>query len=315
MHGRRFRFVQITSASHPSLSTKKIALIESGNIFAQPPTDGGYSNRVVALSPSSVSLLSQLGAWKHIEDSRKREFRRMHVWDAESTGEISFNSDKPIATIVENQRVQESIVKLLYNREKVEAVDLNGPRKQVELVSEQSISCDLLIGADGPNSKVRESAGIKAFGWAYDQSGVVATLDIKSDSNGTAWQRFLPTGPIALLPLSETKSSLVWSVPRQVAAKLTNLAQSDFIHLVNAAFNNNVQDVTYLLSQIQPDGSHAIDFADEFEWGSSRSSAKLVPVPLIVECGPRASFPLRLQHTETYTAPGVALIGYSRLNK
>uniref|UniRef100_A0A8C7VF03 Coenzyme Q6 monooxygenase n=1 Tax=Oncorhynchus mykiss TaxID=8022 RepID=A0A8C7VF03_ONCMY len=86
------------------------------------------------------------------------------------------------------------------------------PWVQVTLANGQTFQTKLLIGADGPNLMVRQEAGIPTVKWNYDQSAVVAPTE-----NNVAWQRFLPTGPIAMLPLSDTESSLVWSTSHRLA--------------------------------------------------------------------------------------------------
>ncbi|KAH6569069.1 hypothetical protein BASA62_005107 [Batrachochytrium salamandrivorans] len=190
--------------------------------------------------------------------------------------------------------------------------------QRVVLGSGDRFSCQLLIGADGGNSKVREFAGIQSIGWDYDGHGLVATLEIQNDSNcnDTAWQRFLPTGPIAILPLSSTKSSMVWSTTPAIAAKLLKLSDEDFVELVNAALHNPALDVEFALNQILPDGSVSseVDLKSEIEWGRLRGAAvgsgQGSPHRVVrVQPKSRAAFPLRLRNSTAYTGRRVALIG------
>lgn len=309
----------VSLASHPQLKHLKTALIEPQNMFTPHSTIKKHSNRVVALSPSSVALLADLGAWGLIDNTKFQSFDRMYVWDSESSNEIIFNSDKTIATIVENARVQESLVKVLQrfpnvtilNREHVEDVVFSSNQQTLKLSSGKTINSELIIGADGPNSIIRTKANINAFGWMYNQVGVVATLNITQCINHTAWQRFLPSGTIAMLPVSNTQSSLVWSINRELSEKIVNLPQDDFVHLVNAAFNNPVQDLEFFLSNIANDGTHKINFKEEVLWGKYRDNQNtlVLDIPTILESGNRSAFPLRLQHTDSYSAPGAVLIG------
>lgn len=84
---------------------------------------------------------------------------------------------------------------------------------------------------------MRQAAGIRNVSWNYDQSAVVATLHLsEATENNVAWQRFLPSGPIALLPLSDTLSSLVWSTSHEHAAELVSMEEEEFVDAINSAF-------------------------------------------------------------------------------
>ena len=187
----------------------------------------------------------------------------------------------------------------------------------VTLSSNHTIAARLLVGADGLNSAVRTFAGIQTRGWDYDRHGVVATLKLSSDAahdpknplGVTAYQRFLPTGPIALLALPGPYASLVWTTTPMQAARLKALSTEDFTAMVNAAFRLSVVDLDYMstLSSGQ---------VDELQWRESVSSSASVeargaiPAPIVsVQEGSIASFPLRLRHASSYTTHRTALIG------
>lgn len=97
--------------------------------------------------------MQELGTWGRIDPSRKCKFNRMHVWDTDSPGEIKFNSRTEIATIVENRLLQECLVQTMqqyptitvYNRDKVESIDLKHKIKGISLTSGQSLSSDLIV--------------------------------------------------------------------------------------------------------------------------------------------------------------------------
>merc|ERR1719369_590458 len=219
-----------------------------------------YSNRVSALAPSSVELLTKLGAWDSIEDERMGRVVMMKVWDSCSTAAIQFG-DKELNIkqnllnyIVENDLTVKALTEVLNVCDNVE-VKYNAkvkhyhlpskdekesrPKEEVliELEGGEMISTQLLVGADGFRSLVRSSIGCDYVGWEYDQMGVVATLDLEVPGgvNRTAWQRFLPTGPVALLPLSENKSSLVWTVSRDMAKDMVNMDEEKFVLNLNKA--------------------------------------------------------------------------------
>lgn len=186
------------------------------------------------------------------------------------------------------------------------------------------IAARLLVGADGPNSLVRKFADISSNGWDYERHGVVAT--VRLDHSGvsslpshqlneqemaralpiTAYQRFLPTGPIALLPLPDNHASLVWSTTPENAAHLKSLtADTDISAMINAGFRLSPVDLKYM---------HSIpsDQVSELSWRTQHSpiDSSLVPPQVVsVQARSLASFPLRMRHAETYTGERVALVG------
>lgn len=187
----------------------------------------------------------------------------------------------------------------------------------VTLSSNHTIAARLLVGADGVNSPVRTFAGIHTRGWDYGRHGVVATLKLppgtghshENPREVTAYQRFLPSGPIAFLALPGDYATLVWTTTPSQAMRLKELSNEDFVAMVNAAFRLEVVDLEYMFT---------LDCGqvDEFEWRESvlsRNKAALdraTPQRVAsVQEGSIASFPLRLRHASTYTTNRVALIG------
>lgn len=322
----------------------RLALIESQDLgraktWHLPPDQ--YSNRASSLTPTSVSYLSQIGAWSHIDASRVQTYSHMRVWDCLSpNGRITFDSsssDSAIAYMTENLNLTRALVNRLdelppislFDKISVEDIDLGPPPTanastlnlssypHVTLSSKHTIAARLLVGADGINSPVRTFAGIQTRGWDYDRHGLVATLkfdlgtghDRGQPRDMTAYQRFLPTGPIALLALPDDFVTLVWTTTPSQAAHLKSLSNSDFIAMVNAAFRLEVVDLDYMFSQSSGQ-------ADEFQWRDSvkPSTAEMESgaVPRLVDSvqeGSIASFPLRLRQSKTYTTHRTALIG------
>lgn len=93
------------------------------------------------------------------------------------------------------------------------------------------------VGADGANSLVRKQMNVNYFALNYNQMGLIATVELgECEDNFVAWQRFLPNGVIALLPLSDKLSSIVWSTDIKHFKQLMQLNETDFIDAVNNAF-------------------------------------------------------------------------------
>lgn len=227
------------------------------------------------------------------------------------------------------------------------------------LSNDQAISARLLVGADGPSSMVKQYAGsVENVGWEYNQRAVVATLKLESETpregtaqatpaqpsavdsassssasssstspaalplrTHTAYQRFLPWGPIAFLPCHAGYASLVWSTTPAHAALLTASSTSpeDFVSMVNSAFRRPGQEFGVQQPESKLPGPLGVVADVLFPRGSptaaSSSSGQSAPesdaLPPLVSSvvGPRLSFPLRFLHSSSYVTPRVALVG------
>jgi 2-octaprenyl-3-methyl-6-methoxy-1,4-benzoquinol hydroxylase/2-octaprenylphenol hydroxylase len=145
----------------------------------------------------------------------------------------------------------------------------------VNLESGTSLSCTVLVGADGANSGIRKLLGIRQDHWEYGQRGLVSVVQTATPNNGVAWQRFLEGGPVAFLPLADGTSSIVWSLPEAEAVRMLDLDESSFL----AELDNAVA-------------------GGENHWPDR-----------LVACGPRAAFPLTMRLSERYTGNRAVLIG------
>jgi ubiquinone biosynthesis monooxygenase Coq6 len=195
------------------------------------------------------------------------------------------------------------------------------------------------VGADGINSPVRAYSKIDSYGWDYDTRAIVATLlhpPRTFPSNTTAYQRFLPTGPIAFLPLSPTASSLVWSTSPALAAVLTKADPAILAGMINAAFRLPEPSVRFLHGRLLEHPSltpedlraeiafreqaHAI--APHSAYASATVNPEhatvgipphgadaLPPLVASIQPGTIASFPLRFRHAEEYIGTRTVLIG------
>lgn len=240
---------------------------------------------------------------------------------------VSPNNANTIAYMTENNNLTQALLSRLaeedmsglqtFSPARVEDIQLGSDGESgdysswpvIRLSTGQTITSRLLVGADGPNSIVRTFAGINSKGWDYERHGVVATLRLSNESGHqvqpTAYQRFLPTGPCALLPMPNGFASLVWSTTPERAALLKSLAAEDFLAMVNAAFRLSSVDIDYMhtLSAGQ---------AAELDWRTRHTPVEsgLVPQPVAsVQPGSIASFPLRMRHADAYTGERIALAG------
>eukprot|EP00741_Cyanophora_paradoxa_P014270 tig00020780_g13762.t1 len=192
--------------------------------------------RVCAVTPTSERLLAELGAWDAIKAMRVAPYRHMQVWD--EFGCVRYSTDdvgEPhLGHIIENNvisqaldaRMEEVAGIQVIRSSQVAKLTLaeNGLRVTAELDNGDHISSRLVIGADGRQSKVRTAAGLDSWQWKYGQKAVICTVNCVEPTS-TAWQCFLPSGPLALLPMPEKYCNIVWSLPSEHADRV--LALSD----------------------------------------------------------------------------------------
>lgn len=142
------------------------------------------------------------------------------------------------------------------------------------------------------------------FSLSYQQMGVVATLELNADEaagNTVAWQRFLPSGPVALLPLTDTLSSLVWSTSVEHAKELLRMEPEAFVSALNEAYFK-----TYKSNAIVDNVMKAVDSVLSF---GKNKIQQFPPTVTKVQEGSRAAFPLGFGHASSYVCGGAALIG------
>lgn len=328
----------------PSTSHLKCALVEAGSLdsaraFADDPP-ANFTNRVISLTPQSIEFMqTRSGNWEFIDADRVKFYDNMIAYDGQDAdARIEFDASSVsdsgiIAAMCEIANIQSSLLLKLQalteelpqedaphviDNARVASIevpdghDLDWP--VVTLDNGESFRTRLLIGADGQNSPVRRFAGIESRGWAYNRFGVVGTLKLQmEDYRAIAWQRFLSTGPLAILPLPDDNATFVWSSTPELAEVLLKTDDAIFPHLITAGMVLEETDLKYIYGLLRENPADPL-VVEEIKWRMSRFSAEEleekypVPVALVLEKS-RARFPLKMLHADTYTAPRVALVG------
>ncbi|WP_058558248.1 UbiH/UbiF/VisC/COQ6 family ubiquinone biosynthesis hydroxylase [Thiohalocapsa sp. ML1] len=244
---------------------------------------GEVDLRVSALSRASQRVLERLGAWPRMAELGVSVYREMHVWDAVGGASIHFDSaelgEPNLGHIVENRITRLALWELLEAADdvtllcpaSVDVLSIAEAGARIILADGTELDARLVVGADGRDSLVRTVLGIGTGGWGYDQRAIVCNVEPAHWHRETAWQRFLPTGPLAFLPLADGRCSIVWSADEARAEALLALDDAAFIGELEQAFEQ-----------------------------------RLGP---ILSIGPRAAFPLRLQYAKSYVRPRAALVG------
>jgi 2-octaprenylphenol hydroxylase len=258
----------------------KVAVLDSHGPAAMP--QGDFDLRVSAITLASATLLRNLGVWDRMPPERIAPVDAMEIW--EQQGAIRFDAAEIgqacLAYIVENNAIQNALaqraqhftnVSLLW-QVAIAGIRFFNETVTVTLTDGRELHARLLVGADGAGSAVRHAAGIESWRHGLDQNAIVATVDMEQPHHGIAFQRFSPTGPLALLPLaSPNRCSIVWSADTSRADALMALDDSEFTKELYAALGDRLGRV--------------------------------------LSVSPRKAFPLALAHARRYTASRVALIG------
>ncbi|PWN87575.1 ubiquinone biosynthesis hydrox [Acaromyces ingoldii] len=340
------------------------------------PHDGiDWENRVIYLTEENRAWLDDIGVSQYLETQRLGPVHSMHVTDGLTGAALDFDiedggrtaAEARLGTMVEISNLQQAMIRRLDDAAKqglpvsvlqgtkVARIDASTgasskdpwPLLTLDEGSQQRrLRARLLVGADGHNSPVRSYAGIGAFGWDYDRKGLVGTLrhrrpGMAEEQPRTAFQRFLPTGTIAWLPLSEQTSSMVWTLPPKMAEALTKMHREcaatatrqtlPLAHLITAAFRLPYAALNDVLCRIvaqceSPSASPGQDWSwvvgalEEHLIAAAASSSSTphapagltmteseVPPPVAsVDAKSVASFPLRLSHADAYLGSSLA---------
>lgn len=230
-----------------SQTSLRIAIVEAKPFVDKQADSAG--KRAIALSWGSRNILEQLNIWQQINDNAM-PIRHIHVSDKGHFGKARLSAKTQhvdaLGYVVEAAKI-ESVVSTslvatnidvlcpatlsnyVVHDSKVEvAINLND--------KEQTLSCDLLVGADGGLSKVRQLGSFELKGYAYDQQAITGLIKVESDERDVAYERFTSEGPIAMLPHFDGLYSLVWTMPSDLAEQVKQMSEKAFLDRLQSRF-------------------------------------------------------------------------------
>jgi 2-octaprenyl-6-methoxyphenol hydroxylase len=246
--------------------------------------DATFDGRTSAVSSSSMRMLETVGVTDHLEQPGC-PIRTIAVADGLKPGGLHFepDDDEALGWMHENRHLRAALQArtevgkntwLLW-KSRVASVDRGDHQVVVSLADGRKLCAPLLIAADGRNSRTREAAGINIARWKYDHEAIVSVLRHELPHDHVAYEIFYPTGPFALLPMTDDKeghrSAIVWSVPEDDAAGWLSLSDADFAAEAQAAMGRFLGSISLLT--------------------------------------PRSTFPLGFHHAAQITAQRLALVG------
>ncbi len=232
----------------------QVTLVESGSLPQTVAPDQAPLIRVSTLNPAVRNMMERLGAWQLLPEARVGKVDQMRVWER-SGSELVFSAEDAglprLGNVVENETLRAALWQRLTEFPNVDLrtgvavrrVDDGDRRLRVTLENGDRFHCALLLAADGARSPIRESAGIECSTWDYGQNGLVMTVETGSSHENTAWQRFLPDGPLAFLPLPGNRCSIVWSLPTAEAEDGLDQSAEELQEALKTAFEGRLGDV------------------------------------------------------------------------
>ncbi|MCF7822061.1 MAG: UbiH/UbiF/VisC/COQ6 family ubiquinone biosynthesis hydroxylase [Mariprofundaceae bacterium] len=206
----------------------------------------GRDCRVSAIVMGNVRILQGLGVWEYVKDIGP--MHAMRVWDDQRPGGIRFDAgeigEDALGYLVENSILQAAMIKVAHLSDSIDiccpsvvnSVVWHSDSVEMHLDDGRGFRTPLIVAADGAHSWLRQQAGVGVYSHDYGQKGIVATVRPQMFHHGVAFQRFLSTGPLAVLPMSDGLCSIVWSAADQEADRLMALDEVAFLENLNLTF-------------------------------------------------------------------------------
>ena len=209
-----------------------------------------FDHRVYALSPASLAFLGELDATP--APARAAKVRAMQVWGDDGNSHLDLVQGQPIATIVEHAALMFALEHALARNDRIRmlrgatlvAMRADGNQRELAMADGTTLPADLVVGADGSRSQIREWAGIAAETKDYESDGIVANFHSEFAHGDVARQWFANDSVLAYLPLPQQQISVVWSVTKQKSAALKSLADEQFCSNVAAAGHQALGNLT-----------------------------------------------------------------------
>ena len=213
-----------------------------------------FDGRSYALALSSVRLLKNLDIFEDIID-KSQPILDIKILDGKlvqgpSQFSLHFDNneihDGPMGQMVEDRFIRKALFTKINKNEQIDYKfnsKVTEHKKQsgyisVTLDNGKKLDTKLLVGADGRNSELANRAEIKKSGWKYNQSALVCAIEHEADHNGVAWQYFMPSGPLAVLPMTGKRSCIVWTEQNANAKAINLFDETRYTKILAARLGN-----------------------------------------------------------------------------
>lgn len=227
----------------PSL---KVVLVDENPEKVRKGEHPGFDARSIALSIGSCELLGQLGLWAELQE-QAQAIEDIHISDRGYWGALELPKKttreayghvlelQNVGSVITRHLAQYKQLKRIYNS-RLTRIEKQPEQIVCQLDSGLILAAKLCVGADGGNSLTRDLLAIPSQRYDYGCSAVIANVRCSKAHMNTAYERFTKYGPIALLPLTDNRYSLVWSVDNADVERLACLSEQDFLNELQQAF-------------------------------------------------------------------------------
>ena len=274
--------VMSLAAAHAGFS---VALIDQNKFVEDSLRE--FDGRAYAIAFSSVQMMKNLNFWKTIEETAQPilNIKVSHgtIERGPASATLQFNNadieESPMAQMLEDRFLRQclnieikknALITLIEQRKVIDLIDFK-QHKNLILDNNLELQASLIVASDGIDSPISKKIGIKKTGWKYQQLGLVCAIEHEYSSDNTAYQYFLPEGPLAILPIKNNTASIVWTENIQNALTISKMNDAEYLSVLQHRFGD-------FLGQLKLTGR-------------------------------RISFPLQLSISEKYVSDRFAVIG------
>ena len=223
----------------------------------------GFDGRAYSLASASCRLLRAVGVWDRVADLAQPILRIRtaggQVGSGASPFVLTFDSSEveggPMGNMLEDRFLYAALLAAIAEQPRIRLVSgevaVEQAEGRVRLASGEWLSARLVVGCDGRGSGTALRARIRRTGWAYGQTALVTAVEHEHPHDGTAHQLFLPSGPLAILPLPGNRSSIVWSEEQALAAAIQDLPDDEYLAALRPRFGDFLGRLTLVGTRFQ----------------------------------------------------------------
>ncbi|WP_240482073.1 FAD-dependent monooxygenase [Ruegeria marisrubri] len=221
--------------------------------------NAAFDGRAYALALASKRLLAAIGIWErvaeHAQPMLEIKVTDGHAGEGPSPFFMHFDhaeiEEGPMGYMVEDRHLRRAFLDAMAEEKAITQISGKSVVAQETDATGATVTLDdgthlrgrLLVGCDGRRSGTAQRAGIKRTGWDYGQTALVCAIAHEKPHHGIAHQFFMPPGPLAILPLTGNRSSIVWSERSEMAQRINAMSDEDYLQVLRPRFGDFLGEI------------------------------------------------------------------------